>query len=83
MSFKYARTTATERKAVERATMRYLHVSVLVGMAKDEASGFIMPTRTPPGKGGTARKNPDVAKIINVGRHRRKLRQHAEKGTPL
>lgn len=53
---KYERTTATERKAAAIASMRYLHVSVLVGTAKDPATGCIVPTRTQKGKGGTARR---------------------------
>lgn len=79
---KYIKTTAAQRKAVALASMRYLHVSVLVGTAKDEI-GLIQPTRTPIGKGATARKNPNIAKIINAGRHRRNLRRAARlaKGT--
>lgn len=53
----YVRTTATSRKAVALASMRYLHVSVLVGSMKDPATGCIIPTRTPKGKGGTARRS--------------------------
>lgn len=78
--FNYVKTTATKKRAAALASMRYLHVSVLVGTAKqDIGNGFtlIVPTRTPKGKGGTARKNPDVAKIINAGRHRRELRRAA------
>lgn len=67
----YQRTTATQRKAIERAATRYLHVSVLVGTEGGQ------PTRTEKGKGATARKNPDVEKIIHIGRHRRELRRKA------
>lgn len=64
---KYERITATQRKALELATMRYLHVSVLVGTMKDEC-GLIQPTRTPKGKGATARRNPDIVKLIQKAR---------------
>lgn len=75
----YVKTSSAERKAAALARNRYLHVSVLVGMGEIEVDGvkIPVPTRTPKGKGGTARKNPDVAKIINAGRHRRELRRAA------
>lgn len=57
--------------------VNYLHVSVLVGTAKDSETGVVVHTRTPKGKGGTARKNKDVEKIIRQGRHRRELRRQA------
>lgn len=51
----YVRTTATERKAAARKNANYVHVSVLVGTTRN-AIGLIVPTRTPHGKGGTARR---------------------------
>ena len=39
---------------------KFLHVSVLVGTAQDPDTKLVYPTRTPKGKGGTARRNPDV-----------------------
>ena len=47
---------------------KFLHVSVLVGTAQDPDTKLVYPTRTPKGKGGTARRNPDVVKAINAAR---------------
>lgn len=57
--------------------MKYLHVSVLVGKQREEllnhkgeGTGVFVdvPTRTPKGKGGTARKNPQVSAAIRHAR---------------
>jgi hypothetical protein len=48
----WKRSTAASRRAERR--VRYVHVSVLVGVNKDEATGMLTATRTPKGEGSTA-----------------------------
>lgn len=53
----WKRTTTEERRASRK--IRYAHVSVLVGVKKDELTGMLVYTRTPRGEGSTAtRKEP-------------------------
>lgn len=73
----YQRTTATQRKAAELAQTKYLHVSVQIGMGdyKDPRTGVVhhnVPLRTPPGKGGTARRSEPKLKG-RAAREARKL----------
>ena len=55
----YEKTTAASRRAAREKRTKYIHVSVNVGKMKDPATGMIVPSRTPRGQGGTARRNPD------------------------
>ena len=48
----WKRSTTNDRRAGRQ--LRYAHVSVAVGVSKDEATGMLTPTRTPKGQGSTA-----------------------------
>ncbi len=48
----WKRTTAASRR--QERQVRYAHVSVAVGVSKDEVTGMLTPTRTPKGEGSTA-----------------------------
>ena len=52
----YIRMTGTQRKALARGRVRYAHVSVAVGWKVDGLTGVLVPTRTPEGKGSTAKR---------------------------
>lgn len=54
--FGWCRQTGTQRKRLARARIRYAHVSVLVGWERDPKTGLQIPTRTPKGKGSTAKR---------------------------
>lgn len=64
----WKRSTATSRR-LERQ-VRYAHVSVNVGVNKDEVTGMLVHTRTPRGEGSTAtRAKPKAAVSKAAKRH--------------
>ena len=66
---RYVKTTGTQRKIAALAKVRYAFESVAVSWEVDKATGVLMPTRTPKGRGSTARRaNP---KPTRVGQARR------------
>lgn len=55
----WKRSTAASRRAERQ--IRYAHVSVNVGVNVDEVTGMLTATRTPKGKGSTAKRaNPKL-----------------------
>lgn len=65
------------RAKIIEGKARFLHVSVAVGCGDiTDEHGLVhrnVPMRTPPGKGATARKNPEIEKLLRVGKHRRAM----------
>ena len=72
----YIRMTGTQRKALACGRVRYAHESVAVGWKVDGLTGVLVPTRTPEGKGSTARRAVPK-EVQGRGRRRRQTARAA------